>query len=109
MLGVFADPCGIDAGADGFYDAGGLVAILCREGGSFEILAVAKHDLGAIEAKSFDAEANLSMARCGEGEFIELKDFGAACFVEADEFYGIGHAGSWDFIYCFPLDGLGGA
>ena len=93
-----ADPCRIHAGADGFDDAGGLVAVLRWEDRSFEVLAVAEHHLGTVEAESFDAETNFSVGGFGERELVELKDFWAACFVEANELYGIGHAGSWDRV-----------
>jgi hypothetical protein len=35
-------------------------------------LAVAEHDLSAIEAEGFDAETHFSMVWFGEGEFVEL-------------------------------------
>ena len=41
-----------------------------------EVLAVTKHDLGAVQSESFDAETNLARARLREREFVKLKDFG---------------------------------
>jgi hypothetical protein len=72
-------------------------------------LAVAEHDLGTIETNSFDAETNLAVVRFGEREFVELKNFGAARFVEADAFYccGIRHAAP-EISYYLLLDGFGG-
>jgi hypothetical protein len=65
-------------------------------------LAVAEHDLGTIEAESFDAETNLTMDWFGKREIIELEDFGAPGFVEANDFHGVGQCGS--LFYRFDLD-----
>jgi hypothetical protein len=51
-----------------------------------KVLPVAKHDLGAVESDSFDAETNLAWAGLRKREFIKLKDFGASGVVGADDF-----------------------
>jgi hypothetical protein len=55
-------------------------------------LAVAEHDLGAVETDSFDPEADLALGWFGKREFVELEDFGATNFVAADDLYCGGHA-----------------
>src|SRR3954452_12828084 len=97
---ALANPSRVDAGANSFDDAGGLVPVLCREAWSFKILSAAEHDLGAVEANGFDTEAYLSLTRLGNGEFIELEDFGAASLVEANDPYAVGHANSSNLSTC---------
>ena len=92
--GCLSDPTGSDAGADGLDDAGGFVAVFRGEDGCLKVSVVAEHDLGAVEADRFDAKADLAMGWFGKREFVELEDFGAANFVEADDRYGGGHAHS---------------
>jgi len=92
--GGFADPIGVDAGADGFDDARGLVAVGGGEDGRFEVAVVEEHALGAVEADGFDAEADFIFAGFWEGEFVELKNFRSADLVEADDLYGVGHVES---------------
>jgi hypothetical protein len=87
-----ADPTGIDIWSYGFDDASGFVAILCRKDRCLEVLAVAKHDLGAVESESFNAETDLAWAGLRKWEFIKLKDFGGSGLVETDDLYGVGHA-----------------
>jgi hypothetical protein len=84
-------PTGIDPWAYGFDDARGFVAILGRMDGCLEVLAVAKHDLGAVQPESFDAETDLVWARLGKREFIKLEDFSRSCLMEANDLYGVGH------------------
>jgi hypothetical protein len=87
-----ADPTGIDIRACGFDDTGGLVTVLCRMDWRLEVLAVAEHDLGAIESESFDAETDLACTRLRKWEFIKLEDFGGSGLMEANDLYGVGHA-----------------
>src|SRR5580698_9770577 len=89
--GGLADPAGIDAGANGLDDPGSLISILCRKDGDFEVLAIAEHDVSAIEAKSFDAETNFARSGFRKGDFVKLEDFGGTGLVEADNLYGVGH------------------
>jgi hypothetical protein len=93
--GCLSDPARIDAGADGFDDAGGFVAVFRGEDGCLKVSVVAEHDLGPVEADRFDAEADLAVGWFGKGEVVELQDFGTAYFVEADDLYRGGHARSW--------------
>jgi len=54
-------------------------------------LPVAEHDLGAVQSKSFNAEADLACAGLRKWEFIKLKDLGWSGLVKTDDLYGIGH------------------
>jgi hypothetical protein len=67
-----------------------------------EVLAVTKHDLGAVQSESFDAETNLARARLREREFVKLKDFGGPSLMEANDLYGVGHV--YPQLQIFHLD-----
>ena len=86
-----ADPTGIDTWACGFDDAGGLVTVLGWKDWRLEVLAVAEHDLGAVESESFDAQTDFARTGLRKWEFIKLEDFGGAGLMEANDLYGVGH------------------
>jgi hypothetical protein len=56
----FPNPTGIYPWAYGFDDACSLVTVLGWGDRGFEVLAVAKHDLGAIKTESLDAETHFT-------------------------------------------------
>jgi hypothetical protein len=55
-------------------------------------LAVAEHDLGAVESESFDSQTDFACAGLRKWEFIKLEDFGGSGLMEANDLYGVGHA-----------------
>ncbi len=80
--GGLSYPGGIDAGANGFDNTCRFVAVLRGEDRIFKILAVAEHDLGAVEAESLDAETNLAVGGLGNGAIFELKNLCGAGLVK---------------------------
>jgi hypothetical protein len=86
------NPAGIDIWSYGFDDPGGLVPVLCWRDWRLQVLAIAEHDLGAVESESFDAETDFTWARLRNWQFIKLEDFGGSGLMEANDLYGVGHA-----------------
>jgi hypothetical protein len=87
-----ANPTGSDIWSDGFDDAGGLVTVPGWRDGCLQVLAVAEHDLGTVEAESFNAETDFARTGLRKWKLIKLEDFSGTGLVEANDLYSVGHA-----------------
>jgi hypothetical protein len=86
------DPVGIHTRSYGFDNSGSLVTVPGWRDWSFQILAIAEHNLGAVESESFDPETDFPWARFRHWQFIKLEHFGGPGLVEANNLYGTRHA-----------------
>src|SRR6516162_5432330 len=71
------------ARADGGDRPGRLIPDASREIGLFDVLAPAKHRLGAIEPQRLDANLDLAFPGWRDVEVLDLQDLGSAGLVES--------------------------
>ena len=92
-----ADPGAIDAGADGFDDAGGFIAEAGGQTRLLQILAASVEGFGAVEANGLNADADFAGLGLARGLLFKLENLGTAELMEA---HNLGHG-----VLLVSLDG----